>query len=63
MPQVITFFNLPPSILGPLQGLLFTGLVLFFMFVRPQGLLAAADLWVGRKQDKDAGHSGKEARS
>jgi len=63
MPQVITFFNLPPSILGPLQGLLFTGLVLFFMFVRPQGLLPAADLWVGRKQQGDAGQSAKEARS
>jgi len=28
-------------------------LSLFFMFVRPQGLLAAADLWVGRKLKGD----------
>ena len=48
LPQAITFIGLPPSILGPLQGLLFSGLVLFFMFVRPQGLIAAADLWTGR---------------
>lgn len=39
------FLNLPPSVLGPLQGLLFTGLVLIFMFLRPQGLLPAGDLW------------------
>jgi branched-chain amino acid transport system permease protein len=48
LPQAITFLGLPPSILGPLQGLLFSGLVLFFMFARPQGLLAAADIWTGR---------------
>jgi branched-chain amino acid transport system permease protein len=45
MPQAITFIGLPPSVLGPLQGLLFSGLVLVFMFARPQGLLAAADNW------------------
>lgn len=49
LPQAITFFGLPPSILGPLQGLMFSGLVLFFMFVRPQGLLAAPDIWAGRQ--------------
>lgn len=48
LPQAITFLGLPPSVLGPLQGLLFSGLVLFFMFVRPQGLIAAADIWSGR---------------
>jgi branched-chain amino acid transport system permease protein len=45
LPQAITFLNLPPSVLGPLQGLLFTGLVLIFMFLRPQGLVPAGDLW------------------
>jgi len=45
LPQAITFLNLPPSVLGPLQGLLFTGLVLVFMFLRPQGLVPAGDLW------------------
>lgn len=45
LPQAITFLNLPASLLGPLQGLLFTGLVLVFMFVRPQGLVPAGTVW------------------
>jgi branched-chain amino acid transport system permease protein len=49
LPQAITFFGLPPSVLGPLQGIMFTGLVLVFMFMRPQGLIAASDLWRGRE--------------
>lgn len=49
LPQAVTFLGLPPSVLGPLQGLMFTGLVLAFMFLRPQGLIAAPDLWQGRK--------------
>lgn len=48
LPQAITFLNLPPSIMGPIQGLLFTGLVLVFLFVRPAGLIAARPSWVGR---------------
>ena len=52
LPQLITFFNLPPSILGPLQGLIFTGLVLVFMFKRPQGLLAAPAIWTSSVSDK-----------
>ena len=48
LPQAITFLGLPPSVLGPLQGLLFSGLVLVFMFARPQGLIAASDIWSGR---------------
>jgi len=49
LPQAITFLDLPPSLLGPLQGILFTGLVLIFMFARPQGLIPAGDIWRGRK--------------
>jgi branched-chain amino acid transport system permease protein len=45
LPQAITFLHLPPSVLGPIQGLLFTGLVLLFMFFRPQGLVSAVDVW------------------
>src|SRR4051812_11030099 len=45
LPQAISFLNMPPSILGPIQGLLFTGLVLVFMFFRPQGLVPARDIW------------------
>ncbi len=49
LPQAITFLNLPPSILGPTQGVLFTGLVLLFLFVRPAGLVAAPASWRGRR--------------
>lgn len=40
LPQVITFLNLPTAIMAPLQGMLYTGLVLVFLFVRPAGLIA-----------------------
>jgi len=42
LPQAIAFLDLPPSIMAPLQGMLYTGLVLVFLFLRPAGL-------VGRK--------------
>jgi branched-chain amino acid transport system permease protein len=45
LPQAIAFLDLPTSFLGPLQGLLFTVLVLIFMFVRPEGLVAAGSVW------------------
>jgi len=58
LPQAITFVNLPPSVLGPLQGILFTSLVLIFMFVRPQGLIAASERWRGRNEEaRDASGS------
>jgi branched-chain amino acid transport system permease protein len=47
LPQALAFLQLPPSVLGPIQGLLFTGLVLVFMFFRPQGLVPAEDVWLG----------------
>jgi branched-chain amino acid transport system permease protein len=50
LPQALTFLNFPPSILGPVQGLLFTGLVLVFMFFRPQGLVPAQDVWRGARK-------------
>jgi branched-chain amino acid transport system permease protein len=40
LPQAITFLNLPPSVMAPLQGMLYTGLVLVFLYARPFGLLA-----------------------
>jgi branched-chain amino acid transport system permease protein len=55
LPQAITFLNLPPVLLGPLQGLLFTGLVLVFMFLRPGGLVQAGNTW--RAQDSRRGGS------
>lgn len=52
LPQAITFLNLPPSLLGPLQGILFTGLVLVFMFVRPQGLIPAGEVWRSKEAQR-----------
>jgi len=43
MPQAIGFLNFPPSVMAPLQGLLYSSLVIIFPFVRPQGLMAAFD--------------------
>lgn len=40
MPQAIGFLNLPPSVMAPLQGIIFTTLVIIFLFWRPQGLIA-----------------------
>jgi branched-chain amino acid transport system permease protein len=54
LPQAITFLGLPPSVLGPLQGLLFSGLVLIFMFARPQGLVPAEQVWRGRRPGSGA---------
>lgn len=42
LPQAIGFLNLPPSVMAPLQGVIFTTLVLIFLFWRPQGLIAPA---------------------
>jgi len=39
IPQAITFLALPPSIMAPTQGILFTLLVLVFLFLRPAGLM------------------------
>lgn len=40
LPEAITFLNLPSELMGPLQGVIFTLLVLVFLFLRPQGLVA-----------------------
>lgn len=40
LPQAISFLNLPPSVMAPLQGVIFTTLVIIFLFWRPQGLVA-----------------------
>ena len=41
LPQSIRFLDLPPSINAPLQGIIYTVLVMIFLFVRPQGLVGA----------------------
>lgn len=38
IPQAITFLDLPTSIMAPMQGILFTLLVLLFLFLRPSGI-------------------------
>ena len=62
LPQAITFLNLPPSILGPLQGLLFTGVVLLFMFFRPAGLIPAPTIWQGETSARIAPKGKLDAR-
>jgi branched-chain amino acid transport system permease protein len=42
LPQAITFLDFPPSVMAPLQGLIYSGLVITFLFVRPQGLVGSA---------------------
>lgn len=39
LPQAITFMQLPSSLVGPLQGMIFTMLVILFLFLRPYGLV------------------------
>lgn len=53
LPEVIRFLDLPISIMAPLQGVLFTGLVILFLFVKPEGLFGGSavgglDAWRGR---------------
>jgi len=55
VPQAIQFLNLPVSISSPLQGIIFSLLVLVFLFLRPQGLMGGRrgggglDAWSGRR--------------
>lgn len=39
MPQALSFLHLPAAITGPMQGIMFTGLVLIFLFLKPNGVL------------------------
>jgi branched-chain amino acid transport system permease protein len=38
MPQALSFLHLPAAITGPMQGIMFTGLVLIFLFAKPNGV-------------------------
>lgn len=42
LPQAINFLNLPNSLVGPVQGIIFTVLVILFLFLRPGGLVGGA---------------------
>lgn len=39
LPELIRFIDLPVVVMAPLQGVMFTALVMLFLIVRPQGLL------------------------
>lgn len=54
LPQAINFLQLPSSVTGPLQGLLFTGLVLLFLFLRPQGILGRTASTPAMARDDDS---------
>jgi len=61
LPEAIRFLDLPIAVMAPLQGALFTGLVILFLFVKPEGLFGGKaggglDAWQGR----DAGGSGRK---
>src|SRR5580692_5825833 len=55
VPQAIQFLRLPISVASPLQGIIFSVLVLVFLFLRPQGLMGGGrgggglDAWSGRR--------------
>ena len=51
MPQALNFLKLPAAITGPMQGIMFTGLVLIFLFLRPHGVLGKGP--PQRKADDD----------
>ena len=43
LPEAIRFLDLPPAIMAPLQGVIFTALIVLFLFLRPQGLLGSRE--------------------
>lgn len=52
IPQAITFLQLPPNIMAPMQGILFTSLVLVFLFLRPSGLMGPSDSKVRKPAER-----------
>lgn len=43
LPEAIRFLDLPPAIMAPLQGVIFTALIVLFLFLRPQGLFGGRE--------------------
>ncbi len=64
LPELVRFLDLPISVLGPLQGVIFTALVMFFIFWRPQGLMGGRraggglEAWTSRGARKAAQSQG-----
>jgi branched-chain amino acid transport system permease protein len=62
LPEAIRFLDMPIAFMAPLQGVIFTMLVMLFLFLRPQGLLGGEaggglDAWRG------SGDTGDSVRS
>jgi len=55
LPEAIRFLDLPIAIMAPMQGVIFTLLIVLFLFLRPQGLLGGRegglDAWSGAETE------------
>jgi branched-chain amino acid transport system permease protein len=55
LPEAIRFLDMPVAIMGPMQGVIFTLLIVLFLFLRPQGLLGGRegglDAWSGSETE------------
>jgi len=58
LPEAIRFIDLPIAIMAPMQGVMFTLLIVLFLFLRPQGLLGGRegglDAWSGTAETDSA---------
>ena len=58
LPEAIRFLDLPIAVMAPMQGVIFTLLIVLFLFLRPQGLLGGRegglDAWSGAADTEDA---------
>jgi branched-chain amino acid transport system permease protein len=60
LPEAIRFLDMPISVMAPAQGVLFSVLVLVFLYLRPQGLLGGARAgggvaaWYGSRAERRA---------
>jgi branched-chain amino acid transport system permease protein len=55
LPEAIRFLDMPVAIMAPMQGVIFTLLIVLFLFFRPQGLLGGRegglDAWSGAETE------------
>jgi branched-chain amino acid transport system permease protein len=62
LPEAIRFLDLPMAVMAPMQGVIFTLLIVLFLFLRPQGLLGGRDggldAWSGGADTDDAPDGG-----
>lgn len=56
LPEAIRFLDLPIAIMAPMQGVIFTLLIVLFLFLRPQGLLGGREggleAWSGAETEE-----------